>query len=1747
MQHFAQLWLGLQIDLSIKSLLLSAVAGLALFAFRIRDTNLRHRVWTAVMMGMLALPALEHLTPAIPLPSWLTVGISPTAVDSRQLGSQSDSAPVAVSPPIAAEEDREFRSASRFDADSDPLLSPRSPAPVGSQSATRSDPPPHKPTENPTATAPRRTVETIAKQWPLVLAGLYVAVAAFFAMRLVIGLMLSYRLVRRAREITLPTVGNGLRAVLSGSGSMAPSGATERHRGRSLQSLRILESDAVYVPATLGFLHPVVLLPIAWRTWSETKLQAVLAHELAHVRRADWLVITLAEFNRALYWFHPLAWFLRRRLSELAEQNCDDAVLEDDGDRTQYARHLLEVATSFSAAGARYRPPLSGVAMARKPNVETRIDAILDAGRPLARRLGTVGAIVLLLCGATAVLLAAALRTAADEAPKKPAAEMEMKALAKNEIANARAKESTPQQSRPAGIGSRAVAHRVIHGRIVGVDGKPAAGADIAVIAWRKFGVRSEVFDPSSPVLAEGETDSAGRFRIELAGDWSATHRDANLIARASGSGLAWRKFSFNSADVEVSIELQPEQTISGRLVDVEGQPAAGVRLNIAAVMRQADINEWLSATWAGDVSINHLPAVWPQPIESDREGRFVIHGISKSCGVEIFTQGDERFARQLVHLNTGMPEQSTEGDPSYHIPVKNFKLGGDAVLVLAPAQLFAGAVRFEDTGQLAPNSGVSVGSRQQEGHAWLETAGVADENGRYRINPFPGIDFGVYADPPAHTPYLARAIRFFPWKAGDKSKEVNVTLPRGVLVKGRIVEQGSEAPIAGAYVQYRPGEVNTAENIKWPDLRLADGSGQFEIAVPPGPGCIIVRAPRDQYVFLETNDRELLRGQPGERRYAHGIERIDPAPNAAPLTLDFHLKRGAIVRGELVDEQGTPIEEAAIISRLNVRIQSLMCNASPAEATGGRFEFSALAPDQKYPVQFLDAKRRLGATTTIKAGMPSPRVVLKPCGSAKMRFVDQMGQPLARFEPRINLVVTPGAFQYDRSVRTGDAVAADTVPVRIADRLNYPQPLRADDNGRLTLSALIPGATYQVVTRMIVFAKEFRATVNETIDLGDITVDTAKILTLDENRSVIHGRIAGVDGKPAAGVDVAVIARRTEMGRGGDLGPTGAVLAEAKTDADGAYRIELAGISSKTHRDANIIARSNGTAIAWRKLNLDAGDVETSFELQPEETIAGRLVDIEGQPAAVVRFQVGGVSPRVAKGNQSPTEGIGLYGSFTGLRLPAAWPEQIVTGVNGRFVVHGIPKGYGVYLEVEGNDRFAPQGIHLNSGMAEQRGERDGTYRPLIKNFKPGEEAVLPLAPAQLFNGTVRYEDTGEPAPHARLTIWSSQEKFGSMFSLPGKANEKGEYRISANPGIRFGVAAYPPDDAPYLVRQINDISWEHGEKSKVVDVALPRGVLVHGKVLEGGSDAPIAGASVQYHAEAANNTNKSDSILTGWQDIHLTDKEGRFSIVVLPGPGRLLVHAPNETYVLKETSGQELYKGKPGGERNYAHAIERIDIAANATPPEIVIRLQRGATVRGELVDQEGKPVEAVEMFSRLHIDPRSLWWRGFGVEAKGGRFEVSGLAPDREYPVYFLDSKRRRGATVMIQAGMPPPRVVLQACSAAAMRFVDDQGKPVAKQEPDIELVVTPGRLRYSTDKMDADKLAADADFIANVDRANHSLPEKSGEDGRLTVSALIPGANYHLITYAKQKFVLAKEFKAVANEMIDLGDITVERKE
>ncbi len=105
-----------------------------------------------------------------------------------------------------------------------------------------------------------------------------------------------------------------------------------------------LTSASCVVPVTVGLSHPRIILPECSHEWPQAQLDAVLAHEGEHIRRRDPLFQWIALLNRALFWFHPLAWWLERKISGLAEEACDVAVLARGYHPREYAEYLLDLA-----------------------------------------------------------------------------------------------------------------------------------------------------------------------------------------------------------------------------------------------------------------------------------------------------------------------------------------------------------------------------------------------------------------------------------------------------------------------------------------------------------------------------------------------------------------------------------------------------------------------------------------------------------------------------------------------------------------------------------------------------------------------------------------------------------------------------------------------------------------------------------------------------------------------------------------------------------------------------------------------------------------------------------------------------------------------------------------------------------------------------------------------------------------------------------------------------------------------------------------------------------------------------------------------------------------------------------------------------------------------------------------------------------------------------------------------------------
>jgi uncharacterized protein (TIGR03435 family) len=116
------------------------------------------------------------------------------------------------------------------------------------------------------------------------------------------------------------------------------------HRMRISRPVRLVVSAAVEVPGVVGWLRPVVLAPVGALTGLDPDLiEAVLAHELAHIRRHDFAVNALQSIVEAALYYHPAVWWLSRQIRAERELCCDDLAVAACGDALLYARALSEM------------------------------------------------------------------------------------------------------------------------------------------------------------------------------------------------------------------------------------------------------------------------------------------------------------------------------------------------------------------------------------------------------------------------------------------------------------------------------------------------------------------------------------------------------------------------------------------------------------------------------------------------------------------------------------------------------------------------------------------------------------------------------------------------------------------------------------------------------------------------------------------------------------------------------------------------------------------------------------------------------------------------------------------------------------------------------------------------------------------------------------------------------------------------------------------------------------------------------------------------------------------------------------------------------------------------------------------------------------------------------------------------------------------------------------------------------------
>lgn len=230
------------------------------------------------------------------------------------------------------------------------------------------------------------------------------AVYALIAGVLLAGLAVSlWRLLRLQRDAAVLTEPTWLCAL-----------AQAQQRMGMKQGTALLQNTMLSSPVSWGFLRPTIMVNPAILP-DGAKAEAVLAHELAHVVRMDWLNLLIARLATAVLWFNPLVWLLAWQAHELREEAADDVVLRGDVARADYASLLMDFARRERAGQL---AAAHGVSPS-KDALKRRLTRVLD---PDARRDPAAPAWAL-TCALAALLIAApvAAFTPIDHAPPQAA------------------------------------------------------------------------------------------------------------------------------------------------------------------------------------------------------------------------------------------------------------------------------------------------------------------------------------------------------------------------------------------------------------------------------------------------------------------------------------------------------------------------------------------------------------------------------------------------------------------------------------------------------------------------------------------------------------------------------------------------------------------------------------------------------------------------------------------------------------------------------------------------------------------------------------------------------------------------------------------------------------------------------------------------------------------------------------------------------------------------------------------------------------------------------------------------------------------------------------------------------------------------------------------------------------------------------------------------------------------------------
>jgi len=1022
------------LDVAAKATVLLLAAIAAAALLRRSSAALRHRIWCMMFAALLLLPGMSAA-----LPEW-RFAVLPCR---GPLAGREQS--VALAPQAA-----------------------RSDAPTQQEWTTSTRPVMQvPPTEQGVYEAAFRgettPAETAAAQPPLNLVPLNLAVlwlvGALVALSPLVAGLARTLLLRRQAKLVDSAVWTSLLDEL-------------RQRLALARRVGLYETDSALMPMTWGVLRPVVLLPRHARQWTDRLRRFVLLHELAHIKRFDVGFQILGRLTCALYWFHPLAWYALRRLRIERELACDDCVVLAGERATDYADGLLRIARSYRPV-----PFAAAVAMAQRGNLEQRLCALFDRAcshLPVSARAARLLLVGVLVLATTIAAVRLAPRAAADDDAA-----------------------TTVTETAPSDSDDDLV---TVSGKVVDPRGKPFAGAKIFAVRWYW-----ETHIAHAP-LAETKSGADGRFTISFRKSQFSVDvrrmeqwKETAIVGTSETFGAGWVTWRDIPRGEEPTLRLVPDDMpITGRVVDLEGKPVAGVNVRIGSIDtgKDASLDGWLAAVRRGEfpwTAVRYLDDTlpqfdaWPPGIVTGRDGRFRISGIGRERRVRLSFAGPTIAYYDAIAVTrpseTLLMKRTSGSDETEAV------YGAEFELAAQPTQPIVGVVRDAQTRQ--PLAGVSVESDVFAGSNFGDIRvlrAVTDDAGRYRLVGMPkGNGNRLLAVPNDDQLYLMRQIKV-PESLGLEPVQVDIELHRGIWITGRITDRSTGMPLI-ASVHYFPFRSNEYAQ-KTPEFgaRLSSEGFQDRYASRPDGSYRLVGLPGRAIVGAECVIGQYRKGVGAEafeginevgnfdtygnpimpsKAWPDAMKEINVMPGTETVVCDLALDPGDKITLNVLDLDGKPLSGYEAGGRWwNSGFWPLV--------DGPNVDVINLGPDEARTVIIRHIDRRLGKVLRLRlADHPSRSVsvTLEPTAKIIGRLIDRQGAAIS-----------------------GAAIHASLRPPE-----SFLQQLPAattDEQGRFEYTDIPTGCHYDLDADSAAipfgggrFAEDLALEPGDTKDLGDVVV----------------------------------------------------------------------------------------------------------------------------------------------------------------------------------------------------------------------------------------------------------------------------------------------------------------------------------------------------------------------------------------------------------------------------------------------------------------------------------------------------------------------------------------------------------------------------------------------------------------------------------------------------------------------------------